>query len=279
MKGMLNAGRATVSVITFDYGPKKELGAFIKALSRCSEKPSELLVVRFGRKPSPLPSAPFPVVEILIPLHTHCIPFSSVRNLAVEIARGEKLIFLDVACIPGPSLLADYSVALDSSRTICIGSIRERAELSGALQIFVRRVLSFFRSGGDSAIDGIRFTKHSGPEEVAWSCNFGIRKSSYRWIGGFDEAYWGFGGEDFDFLIRAAKKGIKVEFIEAAARFRHRSNHQLPTPYLESIVRNARIFRKKWGFWPTRLWLDELGDRGYIRYEPDSDIIEIQEPA
>lgn len=45
--------------------------------------------------------------------------------------------------------------------------------------------------------------------------------------------------------------------------------HQPPLNVFEDIIRNARIYHRKWGDYPMGRWLEEFAERGLITMAPD----------
>lgn len=50
------------------------------------------------------------------------------------------------------------------------------------------------------------------PHEYAWSGNFAVSKTIFEHIGGFDEGFIGWGGEDLEFANRAIQAGYHIHF-------------------------------------------------------------------
>jgi N-acetylglucosaminyl-diphospho-decaprenol L-rhamnosyltransferase len=44
-----------------------------------------------------------------------------------------------------------------------------------------------------------------------------------------------------------------------------------PLGHLDDILRNAAVFRQRWGWWPMQGWLAAFEQRGLINYDRDVD--------
>jgi len=83
----------------------------IEGLRRGISQPDELIIVNMGKDPLDLPDVAFPIKMIELP--SFGLPLAQARNLAATHARYEKLLFLDVDCIPMRSLLTEVTKCLD----------------------------------------------------------------------------------------------------------------------------------------------------------------------
>ncbi|CAL4858723.1 hypothetical protein MMM2322_00361 [Microbacterium sp. MM2322] len=107
-------------------------------------------------------------------------------------------------------------------------------------------------------------------EEYAlfWSLSFALTPETWRRIGGFDEAYEGYGGEDTDFAFRMRAQGVPLVWTGGAhAYHQYHQTSSPPWQHLDDILRNGALFHERWGEWPMTGWLDafERGG-GVIRY-------------
>jgi hypothetical protein len=111
-----------VSVLTLASGRRDHLVNLMLGLMRQSELPHELIVTTIGRTPfNELPVMPFPVRQVLI--GGSGLPLAAARNRAAEIAGAKNLVFLDVDCIPGPTLCADYRHVLRNYDGVLMGEV------------------------------------------------------------------------------------------------------------------------------------------------------------
>ncbi len=107
-----------------------------------------------------------------------------------------------------------------------------------------------------------------------WSLSFAVDAATWTAVGGFDEGYEGYGGEDTDFGQRAAAAGVPMWWVGGATAY-----HQWhpvsspPVEHLHDVVRNANRFHDTWGWFPMEGWLAafeadglaaRLGDRWVV---------------
>ena len=146
------------------------------------------------------------------------------RNLAASQSHGDYLVFIDGDCIPNRHFvkqherLAERGCFVNGSRVLIsqkltneiikkdidvtnqslifwIGA-RVRGDCNKLLQVFTWPS-RWFRVQQGFVWRGIR------------SCNFGVWKSDFSAVNGFDETFEGWGHEDADLVLRLANFGIK----------------------------------------------------------------------
>ena len=253
----------TISVCTLAHGRAGHLENLVLGLARSTMAPDELVIAVMQPEPYDLPSVDFPIRQIM--LGTNDIPLARARNAAGEGASGELLIFLDVDCIPHPRLVADYAAAWHEGGGVLMGEV------------------GYLPAGAtDSGLDYERFdrlaVKHSeraGPpaEQLGlcrdyrcfWSLNFALSAQDFAALGGFDERYVGYGGEDTDFGRSIAAAGLPIWWVKGARAYhQHHKHHMPPVHHLDSVLANAMVFQDKWGEPTMQHWLRAFRLMGLI---------------
>ena len=203
------------------------------------------------------------------------LPLAAARNLAARSAVEEDLLFLDADCIPSRALLAQIQDALEKiDGLICPQALYLRpgdargawteAELAAVGRPHPARVYPKA---------GFRQETNYG---LFWSLAFGVRRTTFDRIGGFDEAFTGYGGEDTDFGFRAKELDVRLVFAGGAVVFhQHHPVSDPPVEHLGDIVRNAQLFRRKWGWWPMEGWLKAFEAAGQIAFSSDGSSVSI----
>ena len=103
-----------------------------------------------------------------------------------------------------------------------------------------------------------------------WSLAFAVRKQRFKAIGGFDEGFVGYGGEDTDFGYRAAAAGLPLLFVGGAiACHQYHDSHEPPVQHVADIVRNATHFYARWRRWPMEGWLTAFAAMGLVEWSDD----------
>lgn len=201
------------------------------------------------------------------------LPLSRARNIGAEHARSDVIVFLDVDCLPGPGLAAFYTHRVERYRGIWsgpVGFLPPPAEIDAWTPECLTGIAHFHEGRP-------RVGQQPGPApstDMFWSLSFAVSYRTWNEIGGFDEAYVGYGGEDTDFACTASQRGVALWFDGSAVAFHQ--HHPVSTPpieHLDDIVRNAELFHAKWNRWPMTGWLTEFARRDLIDWAPDSDRI------
>jgi GT2 family glycosyltransferase len=203
------------------------------------------------------------------------LPLASARNAAAQATQAERLIFLDVDCIPAHRMVAGYDTALRDFSGIVMGGVRylrpgarPRPGADAAL-----RAASDFHPARPEPEAGLSPTERY---ELLWSLSFGIGRSAWDRVGGFDDGYRGYGAEDTDFAFRARAAGVPLTWAGGAECFhQHHPQCRPPLDRVDAVVRNALRFRRRWGEWPMGGWLSQLAGLGIVDWESDGERLEI----
>ncbi|MGB3774708.1 MAG: hypothetical protein WA951_05580, partial [Leeuwenhoekiella sp.] len=94
-------------------------------------------------------------------------------------------------------------------------------------------------------------------------------------IGGFDEAFEGYGAEDTDLAYTLRDKGHYLFISEAIVYHQQHPVHSPPFDKFSQIIKNSTVFYKKWGSWPMGNWLQTFAENQLIDWEPHYKKIEI----
>lgn len=278
-----------VSVITLVLDRSVHLVNLVAGLMRSEQQPMELVVVDMGSADDPRGAVgalepPFPVRWVDLPVAAQdgaALPLARARNAGADAAGGTVLLFCDVDCIPSATTVAAHQQAVREGALIC-GPVRY-------LERFWDAQLSAATGEMDAEIDAVLSTR-SAPHpdrmapatevadqryELFWSLLFATDPVTWQRIGGFDEGYVGYGGEDTDFAFRAREAGVELRWIPTGTAFHqwHRVSDP-PREHLDDIVANATRFRRRWGTWPMGGWLNAFAEQRLISWSPSADIIE-----
>ena len=114
--------------------------------------------------------------------------------------------------------------------------------------------------------DGVREEPDSGE---LWGLSFALAAEDWRALGGMDEAFFGYGGEETDLAARLAESGLSTFWVAGARAYhQHHPVSRPPVEHLVDIVRNASIYWRRWHEWPMSGWLDEFERQGRIIRRP-----------
>lgn len=244
---------SSASVLTIAAGRDAHLRNVMIGLSRQTVPPRELIIAHMQEAPyADLPPVPFPVRQIAVTGAD--LPLARARNVAAKAATGDLLIFLDVDCIPTPTLVEDYL----------------RAGFDGLMMGEVMYLPGGATTPGWQSADfdavAVRHSDRQGPPaegvEICtdyrcfWSLNFALPAAIFHRVGGFDERFTGYGGEDTDFGKTLSMAGEKIGWIPGAkVHHQYHPHHMPPVHHLHSVVRNSELFAQKWGYRTMEHWL------------------------
>lgn len=203
------------------------------------------------------------------------LPLAAARNAgatAALAAGADILIFLDVDCVPSPSLVDTYTKAV-------------QREAAPALQCGVVRYLGPEIDAG--VIDSVDLLGHPHPGRpnlpagrstdspdwhLFWSLSFAVSRLTWQQLRGFCEQYLGYGAEDTDFGYRAFLAGVNITWIGGADAYHQYHETQVPpVQHLTDIISNATVFHQRWGFWPMLGWLTAFSELGLAEYSGELD--------
>jgi GT2 family glycosyltransferase len=258
-----------IAVVTVVRGRLDHL-AVQQAALQAQSTPHERVVVQMGGPSLTKALAGTEVTLVQMSGDGITLPLAAARNAGVAAATADVLLFLDVDCIPSPSLLG-----------LCADAV---AEVGG----LVAGPVGYLPPGeGDVSTDPAVLARLAQPHparptpaagelvcekryELFWSLSFAIGRDDWNRIGGFCEAYEGYGGEDTDFAWLARQAGIPLHWVGGAwAWHQHHPVSDPPREHLEDIVRNSRLFYRRWDKWPMTGWLTAFRDAGLIEWDPN----------
>ncbi|WP_419727937.1 galactosyltransferase-related protein [Lichenicola sp.] len=253
----------TVSVVTLAKGRPDHLANVVLGLCRQVQPPAELIVAVMQDQLYVLPEAPFPIRQIVTT--GGALPLAAARNAAARTATSDMLVFLDMDCIPAPDLVADYAAGLAELDGLLMGEVMYLP--GGATR-------DGWNFDGFAAV-AVRHSDRRGPPPAGiercndyrcfWSLNFAMRRATFLAAGGFDERYFGYGGEDTDFGKMLDGKGIAIAWMKGGLAYhQYHRHHMPPIHHLESVVRNAQLFEAKWGYRTMGHWLHAFRLLGLI---------------
>jgi len=202
--------RRRVSVVVTHFEQQAELDRTLAALGRQTRPPDEVVVTDDGSRSAP--TAPAGVR--LVRQHDDGFRAAAARNLGVAASTGELLVLLDADTVPEPSFL-ERMVALPEAlpEALVVGR-RRHADLAGIppdrpieevaplLELpepaWLREAYAATRDLLDA--DG---SSHRFVISAVLACS----RWWYDEVGGFDESFRAYGGEDWDFAHRSWTAG------------------------------------------------------------------------
>ncbi|MBD8607309.1 galactosyltransferase-related protein [Aeromicrobium fastidiosum] len=263
-----------VVAVTIVHGRSRHLARQHEGLLR-STRPPDLHVVVAMDDPSVAAVDEGPFERVVVPVEGRAegLPLAHARNVGARAAvdaGADVLVFLDVDCIPAPELVAAYASAAGHPTTcddLLCGPVAYLPPLPDGQDDYdldtLDRLAEPHAARPAPAPGAIE--RDARGHDLFWSLSFALRARAWDAIGGFDERYVGYGGEDTDFARRAAAAGRGVAWVGAARAFhQHHPVSSPPVEHVSDIVRNAGIFHDTWGRWPMGGWLDAFERSGLV---------------
>jgi N-acetylglucosaminyl-diphospho-decaprenol L-rhamnosyltransferase len=271
----------STAVITIVSGRHRHLENQQRGLRSGTRLPEHYVVVAMDDPEAlrltasgPLSGSPCTIHPVAISVDRG-LPLAAARNVgatAALAAGADTLIFLDVDCVPSPSLVQVYSTSV-------------AAESVPALHCGVVRYLGADVDAGAVPAAGLSGPAHPArpdPEagtaissqdwRLFWSLSFAVSNLTWRQLGGFHQEYVGYGGEDTDLGYLAFRQGVHLRWLGGAdAYHQYHPTESPPVRHLSDIIDNATIFHRRWGFWPMQGWLDAFAELGLAGYDAVGD--------
>ena len=197
------------------------------------------------------------------------LPIAAARNVGADVAldRGaDVLVFLDGDCLVAPGLVAAYAeVVRAEPLTVWSGPVTYLdAPPPGGYDLATLTSLDAPHPARPAPAPGVR-TRGADPD-LFWSLSFACSADAWQRTGGFCEDYVGYGGEDTDFGRLVVTAGLDLGWVGDARAFHQwHPVSRPPVEHVDDIVRNAEIFRERWGTTPMLGWLEEFEQRGLVR--------------
>jgi GT2 family glycosyltransferase len=271
------------ALITLAHGRREHLILQQQALAGAHRPADQYVVAAIDdERVAPALSGREPAAAVLdVPASSERLPLARARNRGAEHAlrdAAELLIFLDADCVPHPRLIDRYATAASrcDSALLCgpVGYLP--AAPAGGYRLERLGELAQPHPARPSLGDDQLL--RAADMRLFWSLSFAISAEGWRRIGGFCEAYEGYGAEDTDFAQLAAAAGLGMVWVGGAwAYHQHHGSEEPPLRHARDIVENANLFHRRWGWWPMEGWLEQLAARGAARLERTSERWQIVE--
>jgi len=199
------------------------------------------------------------------------LPLAAARNHGVDVAvrRGaDVVVLLDVDCLAGGDLVAAYDEVVTS---------RPGRIWSGPVTYLPPPPAAGYPVDDPAALATLDdphparpaprpgAVAHSDDPDLFWSLSFAVAPATWRTVGGFCEEYVGYGGEDTDLGHAALASGVGLGWVGSARAYhQHHRVSSPPVEHLDDILRNGRVYRQRWGYWPMIGWLQAFEAQGLV---------------
>lgn len=251
-----------MSVIVATYNRPDALDLVVRSLMGQTVPPLEILIADDGsaddtpaRIAALAQGSPVPVRHVR--QDDEGFRLARIRNLAAQQARGDYLIFLDGDCITLPRWVEKHVQWAEPGwftvgRRCFLYETPTRAILTWSWRInaWPRAILFAFAVFGGATrpfqlipLNFAEARRKNRPTEPnkAQTCNFGVWRSDFLALGGFEEGYADYGLEDTDFVIRLFRYGARRITLEHAEPVLHLWHPRRPI----GAANRARLDRLK----------------------------------
>lgn len=202
--------RPTVSVVVVHYEQPRPLALTLAALQRQTLPPVEIVVADDGSREH-VRTAAGPVPTTVVRQEDRGFRAAAARNLGASRTRGEVLVFLDADTVPEPGFVEALTAPVAQCADVLAVGRRHHADLTtlapggapaSAPRLRAPRWLAdgYADTGDLLHADGRSF-------RFVISAVLACRRTLFDDIGGFDERFVGYGGEDWDLAYRAWNGG------------------------------------------------------------------------
>ena len=204
------------------------------------------------------------------------LPLAAARNAGAAVTSADLLVFLDVDCIPCPELIERYRWVAQQSGGLLAGPVGYLPEAAGRPPLSADELRRLAVPHPARPVPEYGVLVPESRYELFWSLSFAISRADYTALGGFCEDYVGYGGEDTDLAFTARRQGLPFSWVGGAwAWHQYHPVEDPPYGHLIDIVRNARVFQRRWGTWPMEGWLGAFAAGGLIDWDADGDTIRV----
>jgi N-acetylglucosaminyl-diphospho-decaprenol L-rhamnosyltransferase len=254
----------SVTVVTIAHARHGHLLRQLDSLMAGDRQPDHHVVVAMNDRPLAACVAGHPLRPEVVDLATEGadLPLARARNLGVRRAvdqGADVVVLLDVDCLAGRELVTGYVEAVRASpNVVWSGPVTylPPPPLSG---YDVRNLTELDDPHPARPVPGPGVLVRPADPDLFWSLSFAVHAATWERIGGFCEEYTGYGAEDTDFARLALVRGAHLGWTGTARAYhQHHPTYDPPVQHLDSILRNAALFHRRWWDWPMQGWLREF---------------------
>lgn len=207
-----------VSVIVAHYRQPEQLSRTLAAL-RAQDHPADRLEIIVADDGSPEPPS-LPRGVVLARQEDDGFRLAAVRNLGVARATGDVLVFLDADTVPEPGYVRELTRLPALAGDIVTVGRRRHADFTG-LPVDAHPALARALEDPVWLADGYRATRDLlDADDRSYRFVIGAvlacTRALYDEVGGFDESFTAYGGEDWEWAYRAWVRGAMLAHVPTA---------------------------------------------------------------
>ncbi len=209
---LVPAPAPAVSVVVAYYDAQHDLDLVLTALAHQTHRDLEVLVVDDGSPQPPDVRAAGELPVRVLRQDDRGFRAARARNLGAAAAGGEVLVFLDGDTVPEPDFVAALAGRAASGADVLAVGRRRHADLErvGSAELLGRQFTELPEPGWlREAYARTADLRHADRRSYRFviSAVLGLRRELFDTIGGFDERFVSYGGEDWELAHRAWTAG------------------------------------------------------------------------
>jgi N-acetylglucosaminyl-diphospho-decaprenol L-rhamnosyltransferase len=260
----------SVAVVTIAHGRHDHLRLQLASLTVGVRRPDRHVVVAMNDRGVGPCVAGHPLRPDVVELDTEGseLPLAMARNRGVERALdagAETVVLLDVDCLAGPGLVSGYAHAVRVAKGVVWSGPVTYLPPPPPLGYDVLKLSNQDDPHPARPAPAPGTLLEPADPDLFWSLSFAVHADTWTRIGGFCEEYVGYGAEDTDFARLALARGARLGWTGTARAYhQHHPTSEPPVQHVDSILRNAAVFHRRWHAWPMRGWLDDFERLGLV---------------
>ena len=219
----------TVSVLVSSYNQLDQLKLFMESMYRQNILPLEVIVADDGSTDGTVGwldsldkwKYPFPVRYVTREHDGYRL--ASLQNMGAKEAKGTRLLFTNADVLHCPASIAGHA----SFREDILGvGIIQGISVEGAALVTIGAILDFqqiialeVKYCGNRTNTACGFYDLNTNQGAVWGGNFSVPTAIFVQVGGFDEGYVGWGGEDTNIASRCQIAGYRLDWVRDSIGF------------------------------------------------------------
>jgi GT2 family glycosyltransferase len=141
---------------------------------------------------------------------------ASLNNIGSEEVKTGKILFTNADVLHSPTSIESHLKAKDVGGGVVIGITTNKAKDITIEEVRDFKRLMEIQSRHQSGRHNLGYIRSTNPQQNpigVWGGNFSVPAEKFHEVGGFDEGFKGWGGEDNELVLRLIKAGCKVEWV------------------------------------------------------------------
>jgi glycosyltransferase involved in cell wall biosynthesis len=213
---------ATVSVVVSCYNQREVLPIFLESMFFQDRCPTEVVVADDGSSDGVCEwidevSGKYPFPLRYVTRRHEGYRLAAVENLAAKFATGERILFTNADVIHSPDSIRSHSLAEGVGGGVVKGIMTSVAKSVTVKMVRDFKSLKAVQEGAASWRNNLGYMAKTDPQVNpigVWGGNFSVPRDKFEEVGGFDEGFKGWGGEDNDLVRRLVRAGCKAGWVK-----------------------------------------------------------------